>query len=82
MDEWLDAEVIRPWKGPVGTLKGGRFEPLPASPTRYIAPDGMRSIARHLEHQLRTEHKGVAEVRLWSAGESGGRTLLRRLTCC
>ena len=43
------AGVVREWKGRVGTLEaGGSFTPLEDSQPRYIARNGMRSLAQYL----------------------------------
>jgi hypothetical protein len=53
VDGWLRVGLVKPWSGPVGTLRGGAFKPLPASPQRYVAADGMRGLAEALAERLR-----------------------------
>ena len=46
VDEWLDRGLVREWSGLIGELEaGGRFRPIPSSTPRYIAVNGMRSLA-------------------------------------
>lgn len=51
VDEWSAAGAVREWTGPVGRLSPasrGVLTPLPPSPPRYIASNGMRSLAQHM----------------------------------
>ncbi|KAL9248010.1 hypothetical protein vseg_021376 [Gypsophila vaccaria] len=46
VDGWIEKGLVRQWHGEVGELEpGGQFAPLSASPPRYIAIHGMRSLA-------------------------------------
>ena len=49
------------------------FEPLPAaSPVRYVASRGMRSIAKHLEGRLKTQYGELVQVGdVWRLTEEG-----------
>ncbi|ESQ49622.1 hypothetical protein EUTSA_v10020605mg [Eutrema salsugineum] len=50
VDGWLEKGLVREWKGVVGELEiGGSFSQFPpSSPPRYIAVNGMRSLADSL----------------------------------
>ncbi|CAN6809436.1 unnamed protein product [Brassica oleracea] len=50
VDGWLEKGLVREWKGAVGELEvGGSFSQFPpSSPPRYIAVNGMRSLADSL----------------------------------
>ncbi|KAF5828131.1 hypothetical protein DUNSADRAFT_18171 [Dunaliella salina] len=68
VDTWLVDGVVKPWEGPVGFLgSGGQFKSLkevsPNSPTPYVATEGMRMLAVHMERQLLKQHGGSVEVR-------------------
>ncbi len=83
---WCAAGVVAPWDGAVGTLRpGGAFAALAATPTRYIAPAGMRSLAEHIlaaeaPHATLRRPQWVGEMRartaegLWQLS-AGGRVV-------
>ncbi|XP_020520240.1 uncharacterized protein LOC18429487 isoform X2 [Amborella trichopoda] len=46
VDDWIGKGLVREWNGLIGTLEaGGHFDPIPSSPPRYIASNGMRRLA-------------------------------------
>ncbi|GAX81511.1 hypothetical protein CEUSTIGMA_g8939.t1 [Chlamydomonas eustigma] len=65
VNEWLAEGVIKEWVGPVGTLMpGGSFQSSTSSKgARYVAVQGMRSLAQHLEHQLSKQYSNLVQVR-------------------
>jgi predicted NAD/FAD-dependent oxidoreductase len=51
---WLEAGVVRQWRGPVGTLSpGGRFNPLDPEVELFVAPGGMRKLAQAMADEVR-----------------------------
>lgn len=55
VDGWIEKGLVREWNGVVGELEiGGSFSPFhPSSPPRYIAVNGMRSLADSLLLEVR-----------------------------
>ncbi|XP_059652812.1 uncharacterized protein LOC132299936 isoform X2 [Cornus florida] len=46
VDEWSKKGLVTQWQGTLGQLEeGGRFDPLPSSPPRFIGVNGMRPLA-------------------------------------
>ncbi|GJR65425.1 putative FAD/NAD(P)-binding oxidoreductase family protein [Tanacetum coccineum] len=52
VDEWSKKSLVRESPGVIGELQpGGHFSPFPSSPPRYIAVNGMRTLADSLLSQ-------------------------------
>lgn len=53
VDGWSKKGLVRHWQGTIGDLEaGGQFTPLPSSPPRYIAVNGMRPLADSILSQV------------------------------
>lgn len=53
VDGWSKKGLVRHWQGTIGNLEaGGQFTPLPPSPPRYIAVNGMRPLADSILSQV------------------------------
>lgn len=51
---WSEEGLVRQWLGTVGELEaGGHFVPLPSSPPRYVAVNGMRLLADSILSQVK-----------------------------
>lgn len=49
---WLDAGVVVPWHGRLGSIHSGRWTPANSDTTRYVGVPGMSAIAKHLANDL------------------------------
>ena len=52
VDSWVEAGLVAPWAGTIGTLDRGEVVVKPDGPMRYVGVPGMNAVVRHLASTL------------------------------